>query len=375
MSTRIKYIWERSTWKEAAWPRFTWDPVQLVPVLSRVRLKQGRLLGRMDALALDMRRTSQLRIGTEETLHTSGIEGENLNRNEVRSSVARRLGVDAGGLTGSSRKVDGLVDMLFDATSNYSTPVTAQRLFEWQRMLFPDAPRERGAYRTDTRGPMQVVSGPMGRETVHFEAPPARDVAHEMERFLVWLENAATHEDPVIKAAHAHLAFLTIHPFEDGNGRMARALTDLMLARSEESPARYYSMSDRIVASRAAYYRVLESTQKGTMDVTEWTVWFLGMMEAAIDHSQELLAGVLARDRFWRTVSKETLNERHILVLERMLDDDYDGDIRSSKWARMTGVSRDTAVRDIQELVEAGILIQNPGKGRSTSYRLTLGAG
>lgn len=369
MATRIEYIWEGSEWRESAWPRFSWDPTHITPLLSRVRLKQGRLLGRMDALALDMRRTSQLRIGTEETLHTSGIEGENLDRNEVRSSVARRLGVDASGLTGSSREVDGLVDMLFDATNNYSTPVTPQRLFEWQRMLFQDAP---GAFRTDAKGLMQVVSGPMGRETVHFEAPPARVVSHEMDRFLTWLESDSTGEDPVIKAAHAHLAFLTIHPFDDGNGRMARALTDLMLARSEDSPARYYSMSDRIVASRAEYYRVLESTQKGAMDVTAWTVWFLGMLETAIDHSQELLAGVLARDGFWRSISKESLNERQIQVLERMLDDDYEGDIRSSKWARMTGVSRDTAVRDIQELVEAGILAQNPGKGRSTSYRINV---
>jgi len=305
----------RYIWQHDSWPFFEWDQADLTLLVSRIRLKQGRLLGRMESLVSDLRRASEHRIRLQEAVGTSLIEGEQLKREEVRSSIARRLGIDDVGLPRSTRQVDGLVEMLSDATTGFREPLSTERLFQWHRLLFPDAStRAVGAFRRPDGDPMQVVSGPMGRETVHFEAPPAGSVAFEMRRFVKWFERRDSGE-PLIKAALAHLAFVTIHPFEDGNGRIARALTDMQLARSEDTGRRFYSMSDQIVRVRDDYYHRLERTQKGGLDVTEWIRWFLDTLDGAIDYSNELLAGVLRRDRFWRSVARESLNERQIKVL------------------------------------------------------------
>lgn len=363
-----RYIWQRDDW-----PHWDYDHKRLVPLLARVHQAQGHLLGRMVDLGLGLRDQATLRVLTEDVLGTSEIEGEKLNPDSVRSSIARRLGVDIGALAPADRSVDGVVDMVLDATQRYDEPLTAERLCGWHAALFPTGysglSKIRVAqWRDDAEGPMQVVSGPLHRQKVHFEAPPATLLGAEMEDFLRWF-NANQYDDPVVKAGLAHLWFVTIHPFEDGNGRMARAVSDMALARAERSAQRYYSLSAQIQRERRAYYDRLEATQKGSLDVTDWLEWFLTCLQSALDAANETLASVLEKSRFWQHWAGTPLNDRQIKLLNKLLDG-FDGKLTSSKWAAIAKCSQDTALRDITELLERGILKKSGASGRSTSYEL-----
>jgi Fic family protein len=362
------YIYQRPEW-----PRLTWNREQLAELLADVRHRQGRLLGRMEALGFPLRQEAVLQTLTSDVLKTSEIEGEKLDTEQVRSSIARRLGMDIGALHPVDRHVEGIVDMMLDATRRYDQKLTAERLFAWHAALFPTGRSgmtkiRAGAWRDDRTGPMEVVSGPVGKEHVHFQAPPASQLDGEMRRFLAWF-NGTADIDPVLKAGVAHLWFVTIHPFDDGNGRVARAIADMALARSENSPQRFYSMSAQIQHDRVAYYDMLEKTQKGTVDLTPWLEWFLDCLRRAIDGAEQLLGGVLAKAQFWQHMQGVTLNERQRLVLNRLLDG-FDGHLTTSKYAKLTKCSQDTALRDILYLVDRGILVRNPKGGRSTSYAL-----
>jgi len=355
------------------WPRFRWDHQALAAPLAVARHKQGRLIGQMEALGFTVTEEAVLRTLTEDVVKTSEIEGETLDADQVRSSIARRLGMDIGGLKAPDRNVDGVVEMMLDASRNYQQPLTEPRLFSWHASLFPTGRSGMnrinvGTWRDDSTAPMQVVSGPVGRERVHFAAPAAARLAEEMRGFLDWF-NGDTTTDAVLKAAQAHLWFVTIHPFDDGNGRIARAIADMALARSEESPQRFYSMSAQIRQERSDYYRILERTQQGTMDITPWVAWFLGCLTRAIEGAHITLAGVIARARFWEKLRGVPLNERQRLVIDRLLDG-FAGNLTTSKWAVLTKSSQDTALRDIQQLVDRGVLIRNAAGGRSTSYSL-----
>jgi len=363
------YIYQRPEW-----PRLTWNREQLAELLADVRHRQGRLLGRMEALGFPLRQEAVLQTLTSDVLKTSEIEGEKLDTEQVRSSIARRLGMDIGALHPVDRHVEGIVDMMLDATRRYDQKLTAERLFAWHAALFPTGRSgmtkiRTGAWRDDRTGPMEVVSGPVGKEHVHFQAPPAAQLDGEMRRFLAWF-NGTADIDPVLKAGVAHLWFVTIHPFDDGNGRVARAIADMALARSENSPQRFYSMSAQIQHDRVAYYDILEKTQKGTVDITPWLEWFLDCLRRAIDGAEQLLGGVLAKAQFWQHMQGVMLNERQRLVLNRLLDG-FDGHLTTSKYAKLTKCSQDTALRDILYLVDRGILVRNPKGGRSTSYALT----
>ena len=358
------------------WPRLQWNDEALAALLSDVRHRQGRLIGRMEALGFDLQREAVLGTLVEDVVKSSDIEGEKLDAGQVRSSVARRLGMDAGGIGRADRDVEGVVEMMLDATRRFDEPLTAERLCDWQASLFPTGRSGMrwitvGAWRESSSDPMQVVSGPAGRERVHFEAPSAARVDAEMQAFLDWFE-APTDIDPVLKAALAHLRFVTVHPFDDGNGRIARAVADMALARSEGSSQRFYSMSSQIRAERNAYYDVLERTQQGTTDVSEWMGWFLGCLGRAIERAAAALGGVLAKARFWERAAGLSLNDRQRLVLNRLLDG-FEGKLTTSKWAKLAKCSQDTALRDIAFLVDHGLLVRNPGGGRSTSYRLAEG--
>ena len=327
----------------------------------------------MDALGFKLRQEAVLTTLTEDVIKSSEIEGEQLDAEQVRSSIARRLGMNIGGLRPVDRNVEGVVEMMLDATSHYDQPLTAERLFGWHASLFPTSRSgmrqiKVGAWREDHSGPMQVVSGPIGRERVHFEAPVAGTLNREMQVFLDWFDES-TKTDWVAKAGLAHLWFVTIHPFDDGNGRIARAMTDMALARSEKSAQRFYSMSAQIRQERAAYYDVLETTQQGTMDITPWMEWFLGCLRRAIEGAQATLATVLFKARFWETFADVSIHDRQRLVLNRLLDG-FEGKLSTSKWAKLAKCSHDTALRDILALVERGVLIRNPKGGRSTSYDL-----
>lgn len=355
-------------WENANWPALHWDERALAKLLTRASREQGRLVGKMEALGFDLRNAAHLRTLTEDVVKTSEIEGEKLERAQVRSSIARRLGMDVGGLVAADRKVEGIVEMMLDATANYRKPLTAERLFAWHGALFPTGRSgmslvKVGGWRD---GPMQVVSGPVGRERVHYEAPPAARVPKEMKKFLAWFAKPGD-IDPLLVAGLAHLWFVTIHPFDDGNGRIARAIADMALARSEGTGQRFYSMSAQIRHERNAYYNMLERTQKGSVDVTEWQAWFLECLLRAVDGAQTILAEVLAKARFWERFAKEPLNERQIKVLNRLLDG-FDGKLTSSRWAKLTKSSQDTAYRDIMDLLERGALKKDAGGGRSTSY-------
>jgi Fic family protein len=355
------------------WPHFQWDREKLVERLTVVRHEQGRLLGRMEALGFSMRQEAVLRTLTEDVLQSSEIEGEKLDAEQVRSSIARRLGIDIGGFKPVDRDVEGVVEMMLDATRNYQQPLTEERLFAWHASLFPAGRSGMtrisvGTWRDDHDGAMRVVSGLIGRERVHFEAPAAGRTAQEMSAFLNWF-NENTEPEWVVKAAIGHLWFVTVHPFDDGNGRIARAIADLALARSEKTSQRFYSMSAQIRQERAAYYEILEQTQKGTMDVTAWVEWFLGCLGRAIDGAQTILAAVLSKARFWEAWGQFPVNERQRKVLNRLLDG-FEGKLTTSKWASLTRSSHDTALRDIATLVNHGILVRNSGGGRSTSYSL-----
>jgi Fic family protein len=328
----------------------------------------------MEALGFNLRQEAVLQTLTSAVLKSSEIEGENLDAAQVRSSIARRLGMDIGALKAADRRVEGVVEMMLDATRHYDRPLTDERLFGWHAALFPTGRSGMskiavGAWRDDRNGPMQVISGPVGRERVHFEAVPAARLPAEMAAFLDWF-NRPPEIDEVLKAALAHLWFVTVHPFEDGNGRIARAIADMALARSENSPQRFYSMSTQIRLERNAYYDILESTQKATLDVTAWMEWFLGCLGRAIDGAQTLLASVLAKARFWERLHGVPLNERQTLVLNRLLDG-FEGKLTTSKYATLAKCSQDTAHRDILSLVEQGILVRNPEGGRSTSTTLS----
>ena len=355
------------------WPRFEWSRERLADPLAAVRHRQGRLIGHMEALGFNLRQEAVLQTLTADVLKSSEIEGERLDAEQVRSSIARRLGMDIGALKPADRTVEGIVEMTLDATRHYDQPLTAERLFSWHASLFPTGYSGTtkirvGAWRDDSTGPMEVVSGPIGKERVHFQSPPATRLDGEMQAFLDWF-NASAGIDPVLKAGLAHLRFVTIHPFDDGNGRIARAIADMALARSENSPQRFYSMSAQIRQERGAYYRILEETQKGTLDITPWMDWFLGCLGRAIDGAQATLSAVLAKAHFWEAITGAAINERQRLVLNRLLDG-FEGKLTTSKYAKLAKCSQDTALRDILPLVERGILVRNPEGGRSTSYAL-----
>jgi Fic family protein len=363
-----QYIYERP-----GWPRFRWNRERISAQLVQLRHRQGRLIGRMEGLGFQLRTEAVLHSLTEEVLKSSEIEGEKLDRGQVRSSIARRLGIDIGGLTPADRDVEGVVEMMLDATQKYDRPLTARRLFDWHAALFPTGRNgiskiRVGAWRNDKKGPMQVISGPIGREHVHYQAPPARRVRSEMKPFLDWFERENS-IDLVLKASIAHLWFLTIHPFDDGNGRIARALADMVLARSERSPQRFYSMSAQIRQERKAYYEILEATQKGDLEITRWLEWFLACLDRAFDRSETILAAVLHKARFWERFAPVPFNDRQRNVVHRLLDG-FEGKLTSSKWARLTRCSQDTALRDIEDLLEKRVLVKDPAGGRSTSYSL-----
>ena len=361
------------------WPEFRWNEARLLPLLTKVRHQQGRLLGQMEGLGFHLRGEANLESLTKEVIGSSAIEGEKLNAEEVLSSIARRLGIAHAGTTPASRHVEGVVEMMIDATRKYEEALTAERLCSWHAALFPSgrSGMQRitvGAWRTGEAGPMQVVSGPMGRERVHFEAPEASLLDAEIALFLEWFEGTGS-VDPVIKAAVAHFWFVTIHPFEDGNGRIARAIADMALARADGVAERFYSMSSQIERERKQYYDSLESSQRGGMDITLWLEWFLGCLDRALENAQENLKAILHKTRIWERINQDgPVNERQHVVINRLLDG-FEGKLSSSKYAKLAKCSPDTALRDINELVLRDILIKEAGGGRSTGYRLAESVG
>jgi Fic family protein len=355
------------------WPEFQWDKTQITKRVIAVTRRQGHLLGQMEGLGFKLRAEAVLQTLTEEVLKTSEIEGDRLDRGQVRSSIARHMGMEIAGLTPSDRHVDSVVEMMLDATQKYSAKLTEDRIFGWHAVLFPTGRSGMSkirvaAWRNDSDGPMQVVSGPIGKRKVHFEAPSAKRISAEIKRFLKWF-NAKDDLDWIIKSGVAHFWFVTLHPFDDGNGRISRAIADLALARSEGSAQRFYSMSAQICAEREAYYNILESSQKGRLDITDWLIWYLDCLERAIVGAEKTLAQVFKRSRFWEAHASATFNDRQRKMINHLMDG-FEGKLTSSKWAKICKVSQDTAARDIEALVEAGILEKNPEGGRSTSYSL-----
>lgn len=356
------------------WPQFRWNQEALAGPLAEVRHRQGRLLGRMEGLGFTLQKEAELETLTLDVLKSSEIEGEKLDAAQVRSSIARRLGIETAGTVAAERDVEGVVEMMLDATQHYEKPLSDERLFAWHAALFPTGRSGMrkiavGAWRNDTHGPMQVVSGPVGKEKAHYEAPAAPLPEKEMSAFLAWANGKEDRTDMVLRAALAHLWFVTIHPFDDGNGRIARAIADWALARSENSPQRFYSMSAQIRHERSDYYDILEKTQKGTLDVTPWMKWSLACLGHAFDGTEVTLRAVLRKARFWEKYARAQVNARQRDVLNRLLDD-FTGKLTSTKWATLEKCSHDTALRDIEGLVEHGILHKDPGGGRSTSYSL-----
>jgi Fic family protein len=363
-----KYIWQSDDW-----PNWRFDLAALAGPMAEVSRAQGQLLGRLADVGLALRDEASLAALTEDVVKTSEIEGEHLNVESVRSSIARRLGVDIGALAPVDRYVEGVVEMVLDATTNCHAPVSQERLFGWHAALFPTGYSglsriKVGGWRDDVSGPMQVVSGPIGRQRVHFEAPPASGLETETGRCLDWL-NGVTTEPPLLKAGLGHLWFVTLHPFDDGNGRIARAIGDLLLARADGSPQRFYSLSAQIQRERKAYYDILERTQKKSMEVTEWLAWFLDTLHGAVDQAQHTLDAVLCKARFWQRWATTPLNERQVKLLNQLLDG-FEGGLTSSKWAAIAKCSPDTALRDINELLARGVLQKSAAGGRSTSYIL-----
>ena len=361
-----KYIYQNENWTD-----FSWSDKQIAVLLSQVRNLQGRLLGKMSALGFDFRAEATLEIITLDILKSSEIEGEKLNRAQVRSSIARHLGIDVAGIVASARNIDGIVEMMLDATQRYELPLTEERMFGWHAALFPTG--YSNAYKIDVacyrKGEMQVVSGAMGKERVHYEAVATEKVKPEMDRFLDWINAENTNIDCVIKAAIAHLWFVTIHPFDDGNGRIARAIGDMLLARSDESKQRFYSMSAQILKERKKYYEALEKTQhSANSDITVWLVWFLNCLKNALLASEKTLQSVLDKANFWNENAQTAFNDRQIKMLNILLNNDFRGKLQSSKWAKICKCSQDTAIRDIKDLIEKGILSQDEAGGRSVSY-------
>lgn len=363
------YIWQQNDW-----PNFMWDDAKLSYKLGRVRSLQGRLVGKMSALGFDLKNSAMLDTLTADITKSSEIEGEILNAEQVRSSVARHLGIEIEGLPEADRYVDGVVQVMIDATQNFMTPLTEERLFNWHAALFPTG--RSGAYKitvADWRQgsePTQVISGAMGKEKIHYEAPHSDNVPYMMKQFLDWT-NDNRKIDPVLKAAIAHLWFVTIHPFDDGNGRISRTITDLLLARADEMPHRFYSMSAEIRKQRKAYYDILEKTQKGSINITAWLEWFLDCLEAALLSTEQSIEIVLQKAAFWDKHRLTAMNERQIKVLN-LLWDGFDGKLTSSKWSKITKCSPDTALRDIQDLITKNVLRKTNEGGRSTNYELNI---
>ena len=355
------------------WPTFSWDNEQILLSLGTVRNMQGKIMGRMESLGFDLRKEAELDTLTQDVLKSTEIEGELLNPDQVRSSIARRLGLEISGSVESDRNVDGMVDMMMDAMQHFDKPLTSDRLFNWHSALFPAG--RSGMYkitvadwRNDSTGPMQVVSGAMGKEKVHYQAPDSSLIKSEMVRFIDWFNNE-NNIDLVLKASIAHLWFVTIHPFDDGNGRITRTLTDMLLARSDGNSQRFYSMSAQIRKERKQYYEILESTQKGNLDITNWLLWFLNCLMNALLSTESILSKVLFKAEFWNKYSKIILNERQRLLLNKLIDG-LDGKLTSSKWAKIVKCSSDTALRDIQDLIDKDILRKEDAGGRSTNYEL-----
>ncbi|MDE0219725.1 MAG: Fic family protein [Spirochaetaceae bacterium] len=363
----MSWIYER-----AGWPEFTWDEAGLARPLAGVRYRQGRHLGKMEALGFDLRTEANVLALTDEVVRSSAIEGEHLDPVEVRSSIARQIGLDVGALPMPGREVEGVVAMILDATRNCDRPLTAERLFGWHAALFPTGRSGMtritvGAWRTDEAGPMRVVSGPMGKERLHFQGPAASRLADEMDRFLEWFESWSI--DPVLRAGVAHFWFVTIHPFDDGNGRIGRAIAEMALSRADGTRERYYSMSSAIEARRGEYYRQLESGQRGNLDITAWLAWFLGCLDRTIQHADEQLASVLFKASLWDRINEQPVNHRQRTIINRLLGD-FEGHLTTSKYASIAKCSNDTALRDIRELLARRIVVRNRAGGRSTSYRL-----
>ncbi len=361
--------------KHQNWPNFTWDAEALATKLADIRHRQGRLLGRMEGLGFELKREASLSTLTNDVVKSSAIEGEKLNPEAVRSSIARKLGMDIAGLIPTSRDVEGIVEVMLDATQQFLQPLTQDRLFDWHAALFPTGRSGMhkmtvAGWRTMDAGPMQVVSGSIvGKESVHFEAPSADRLEREMQIFLAWFDKGGD-LDPVIKAGIAHLWFVSIHPFEDGNGRIARALGDMALARADATQARFYSLSSQIEAERKDYYDQLEKQQRSTPDITDWLAWFLDCLGRAIASAQTTLDHVLFKAQLWDNINQRPVNERQRMIINRMLEDNFAGFMNTAKYAKLAKCSNDTALRDIQALKARAIFIQNPGRGRSTSYRL-----
>jgi Fic family protein len=358
------------------WPDFRWKSEHIAQKLATVRHHQGRLLGRIEGFGLRLRGEAVLNTLTEEVVKSSEIEGQQLNPQQVRSSLARRLGIDIGALVPADRNVEGIVQMILDATQNYDKPITKERLFGWHAALFPTGYSGLlkiavGTWRPAEAGPMQIVSGPYGKERVHYEAPEAKFLEKEMEAFIAWFNRDVPGLDLVLKAAVAHLWFETIHPFEDGNGRIGRALADMLLARSERSAQRFYSISAQIKAEQGKYYDKLEETQKGDLDITDYLDWFVGCLDRAFDGAETILANVLRKAKFWELHAGQPFNDRQKLMICRLLDG-IEGGMTSSKWAKMAKTSQDTAGRDIEGLLRANVLVKEPGRGRSTSYAIVV---
>ncbi|MDB2592826.1 Fic family protein [Gammaproteobacteria bacterium] len=361
-------------YEHEAWPNFIWDAKTLAYKLADTRHRQGRLLGRMEGLGFELKREAFLSTLTNDVVKSSAIEGENFDPVEVRSSIARRLGIDVAGVMPPSPDIEGMVEMMLDATQQFSRPLTKDRLFDWHAALFPTGRIGMykitvGGWRTIEAGPMQVVSGPIGKQKVHFKAPSAEHLEQEMGAFLAWMA-AEDGVDPVIRAGIAHLWFVTIHPFEDGNGRIARAIGDMALARCDGTPDRFYSLSSQIEVERKQYYAQLEAQQRSTPDITNWLSWFLDCLGRAISNAEATLGNVLFKAQLWDTINQKPVNDRQRLIINRMLEDDFKGFMNTSKYAKLAKCSNDTALRDIQVLKKRSILIQNPSGGRSTSYRL-----
>jgi len=360
-------------YQQNQWPTFKWNSDEFIGLLSEARHLQGKLFGKMESLGFDLRNEAFLDTLTLDVLKSSEIEGEFLNPDQVRSSVARKLGMEIAGSVESDRDVDGVVEMMLDATQNCFKPLTKERLFDWHAALFPTGRSGMSKitvadWRKDTTGPMQVVSGAMGKEKVHFQAPDSSRVANEMNVFLDWFNNNIEN-DLVLKAAIAHLWFVTIHPFDDGNGRIARALTDMLLAQSDKSTQRFYSMSAQIRLERKQYYEILEKIQKGNLDITEWIKWFLNCLINSLKSTDIALNRVLFKAEFWRKHSNTIINERQKKLLNKILDG-FEGKLTSSKWAKIAKCSKDSAIRDINDLISKDILKKEEGGGRSTSYEL-----
>lgn len=360
-------------WGQTDWPTLTWDEKHLSTLLAKVSKEQGRLLGKMESLGFELRNEAHLRILTDDVVKSSEIEGENLDPDQVRSSIARRLGMDIGGLVPADRDVEGVVEMMLDASGNYAKALTKDRLFAWHAALFPTGRSGMskirvGNWRDDSDGPMRVISGAIGKEKVHYEALSAERIPEEMKTFLKWFAKPGA-MDPLMVAGLSHLWFVTIHPFEDGNGRIARAIADMALARSEKTGQRFYSMSAQIRRERKDYYNLLERTQKGDIDITGWMEWFMNCLDRAIEGAQETLSVVLNKAHFWERFAKQPLNERQIKIMNKMLDG-FEGKLTTTKWAKIANCSQDTAYRDILDLIDRGALQKDPGGGRSTSYSL-----